>query len=259
MGSALSTFSSPRPPATAPKSGGMLVNGMSVVDAVTSTVPLPVMALMNAVRAGELPDGVAVLQVMPCSETVAPAGQRIFSLWQGPDVETVSKAVDQVMGAECTSTLFAVMEDFSHGIERESASDAALRVARSAGAKLIEVDRKLGVSSTVESARVAVGKAATDAGTRVSEKAAPVLQKVSDNHVVKNVNKQVQSGMDWVHGLLNPKKPETINAPEQLTRVAGADENGQEVNEEKEAKEAKGKEPAQTADPPAEVAAQTTA
>ena len=89
--------------------------------------------------------------------------------------------------------------------------------------------------------------------------AAPVLQKVSDNHVVKNVNKQVQSGMDWVHGLLNPKKPETINAPEQLTRVAGADENGQEVNEEKEAKEAKGKEPAQTADAPAEVAAQTTA
>ena len=124
----------------------MLVNVMSVVDAVTSTVPLPVMALMNAVRAGELPDGVAVLQVMPCSETVAPAGQRIFSLWQGPDVETVSKAVDQVMGAECTSTLFAVMEDFSHGIERESASDAALRVARSAGAKLIEVDRKLGAA-----------------------------------------------------------------------------------------------------------------
>jgi hypothetical protein len=81
----------------------MLVNVMSVVDTVTSTVrprepsppqptrrlqkqqltflhvfvlpnhddtqvPLPVMIMMDTIRRGELPDGVAVLQVMPCTE-----------------------------------------------------------------------------------------------------------------------------------------------------------------------------------------------
>ena len=52
----------------------MLVNVMSVVDQVTSTVPLPVMLMTNALRAGELPDGIALLQIMPCGENVEPKG-----------------------------------------------------------------------------------------------------------------------------------------------------------------------------------------
>lgn len=86
----------------------MLVQVMSVVDSVTSTVPLPVMLLTNAIRAGHLPDGVAVIQVMPCTETVPLVGQRIFSLWQGTTLEEIAAAVEGIVGDHCTSTLFPV-------------------------------------------------------------------------------------------------------------------------------------------------------
>ena len=130
----------------------MLVNVMSVVDTVTSTVPLPVMIMMDTIRRGELPDGVAVLQVMPCTETVAPAGQRIFSLWQGPDVDAVSSAVESTIGDHCTSTLFPVMEDHSHGISKESLEEKVERVARTTGRKIRAMDEKLGVSEGVTAA-----------------------------------------------------------------------------------------------------------
>ena len=209
----------------------MLVNVMSVVDTVTSTVPLPVMVLMNSIRAGELPDGVAVLQVMPCSEVAAPAGQRIFSLWQGPDVEAVAAAVETVIGDHCTSTLYPVMEDFAHGVTRESLGDAALRVARRTGAKMIQLDEKLGVSASVTAAGAAVSVLAVDASNKVSERAAPVLQKVSESEVVQKMNNKVQDGLNWMHGRLNAKTADTkVNAPEQITQVASR-EGGAEGQE----------------------------
>ena len=231
----------------------MLVNVMSVVDTVTSTVPLPVMVLMNSIRAGELPDGIAVLQVMPCSEVVAPAGQRIFSLWQGPDVEAVAAAVETVIGDHCTSTLYPVMEDFAHGVTRESLGDAALRVARRTGAKVIQLDEKLGVSASVTAAGAAVSVLAVDASNKVSERAAPVLQKVSENEVVQKMNNKVQDGLNWMHGLLNAKTADTkVNAPEQITQVASR-EGGAEGQEnagaaaEEEAEEEAAEAPAPTA------------
>ena len=69
-----------------------------MVDQPTATVPFPVMVLMDVISRGELPDGVAVLQVMPCTECVTPPGQRIFSLWSGESVEAVSEAVEGAIG-----------------------------------------------------------------------------------------------------------------------------------------------------------------
>lgn len=119
---------------------------------VSIQVPLPVMIMMDTIRRGELPDGVAVLQVMPCTETVAPAGQRIFSLWEGPDVEAVSSAVESTIGDTCTSTLFPVMEDHSHGISKETLDEKLERVARNTGRKIRALDDKLGVSEGVTAA-----------------------------------------------------------------------------------------------------------
>ena len=143
------------PPVPSPP-GSMLVNVMSVVDQVTSTVPLPVMLMMNALRAGELPDGVALLQIMPCSEHgVEPAGQRIFSLWQGPDVDAVAAAVEGLVGDDCTSTCFPVMEDHMYGVGRESVEEKTARLARKAGANILAFDKRVGISATVTAAAAA--------------------------------------------------------------------------------------------------------
>tara|TARA_B110000977_G_scaffold191665_1_gene264117 strand:+ start:7927 stop:8667 length:741 start_codon:yes stop_codon:yes gene_type:complete len=203
----------------------MLVQVMSVVDNVTSTVPLPVMLLTNAIRAGHLPDGVAVIQVMPCTETVAPAGQRIFSLWQGATIEEVAAAVEGIVGDHCTSTLFPVMEDFAHGVDKEQLTDAALRVARRTGAKLQELDEKMGVTKTVTSSVNAITQ-------KVNEQTAPVLEKVQQNETVQKVtdatvsaaatvNAKLNEGLSWVHARLNP--PAKVNAPDVLTRPAGGE------------------------------------
>ena len=222
MGSALSR-SSPihRAPSPYPSfdNDTMLVQVMSVVDNVTSTVPLPVMLLTNAIRAGHLPDGVAVIQVMPCTETVAPAGQRIFSLWQGPTLEEIAAAVEGIVGDHCTSTLFPVMEDFALGVDREQLTDAALRVARRTGAKLMEMDEKIGLTKTVTAT-------ATTISAKVNEQTAPVLEKVQQNETVQKVtdsaaaaaaavNAKFAEGFGWVHAKLNP--PAKVNAPEQVT------------------------------------------
>ncbi len=203
----------------------MLVQVMSVVDNVTSTVPLPVMLLTNAIRAGHLPDGVAVIQVMPCTETVTPAGQRIFSLWQGATIEEVAAAVEGIVGDHCTSTLFPVMEDFAHGVDKEQLTDAALRVARRTGAKLQELDEKMGVTKTVTSSVNAITQ-------KVNEQTAPVLEKVQQNETVQKVtdatvsaaatvNAKLNEGLSWVHARLNP--PAKVNAPDVLTRPAGGE------------------------------------
>jgi len=143
------------PPVPSPP-GSMLVNVMSVVDQVTSTVPLPVMLMMNALRAGELPDGVALLQIMPCSEHgVEPAGQRIFSLWQGADVDAVAAAVEALIGDDCTSTCFPVMEDHMYGVGRESVEEKTARLARKAGANILAFDKRVGISATVTAAAAA--------------------------------------------------------------------------------------------------------
>ena len=198
----------------------MLVQVMSVVDNVTSTVPLPVMLLTNAIRAGHLPDGVAVIQVMPCTETrAAPAGQRIFSLWQGATLEEIAAAVEGIVGDHCTSTLFPVMEDFAHGVDREQLTDAAMRVARRTGAKLIEMDEKIGPTKTVTAT-------ATTISAKVNEQTAPVLEKVQQNETVQKVtdaiaaaaaavNQKFAEGFGWVHAKLNP--PAKVNAPEQVS------------------------------------------
>ena len=222
MGSAFSRSSpSHRAPSPYPsfENDTMLVQVMSVVDNVTSTVPLPVMLLTNAIRAGHLPDGVAVIQVMPCTETVAPAGQRIFSLWQGATLEEIAAAVEGIVGDHCTSTLFPVMEDFAHGVDREQLTDAAMRVARRTGAKLIEMDEKIGLTKTVTAT-------ATTISAKVNEQTAPVLEKVQQNETVQKVtdataaaaaavNQKFAEGFGWVHAKLNP--PAKVNAPEQVT------------------------------------------
>ena len=237
MGSALSR-SSPihRAPSPYPsfENDTMLVQVMSVVDNVTSTVPLPVMLLTNAIRAGHLPDGVAVIQVMPCTETVAPAGQRIFSLWQGPTLEEIAAAVEGIVGDHCTSTLFPVMEDFALGVDREQLTDAALRVARRTGAKLMEMDEKIGLTKTVTAT-------ATTISAKVNEQTAPVLEKVQQNETVQKVtdsaaaaaaavNAKFAEGFGWVHAKLNP--PAKVNAPEQVTgrpaEANGAEESAAE-------------------------------
>jgi len=131
----------------------MLVNVMSVVDQVTSTVPLPVMLMTNALRAGELPDGIALLQIMPCGEHSSP-GQRIFSLWQGPDVDAIAAAVEALIGDDCTSTCFPVMEDHMYGVGRESVEEKTARLARKAGANILAFDKRVGISATVTAAAV---------------------------------------------------------------------------------------------------------
>lgn len=227
MGSASSRSHTHRAPLPYPsfESDTMLVQVMSVVDNVTSTVPLPVMLLTNAIRAGHLPDGVAVIQVMPCTETVAPAGQRIFSLWQGATIEEVAAAVEGIVGDHCTSTLFPVMEDFAHGVDKEQLTDAALRVARRTGAKLQELDEKMGVTKTVTSSVNAITQ-------KVNEQTAPVLEKVQQNETVQKVtdatvsaaatvNAKLNEGLSWVHARLNP--PAKVNAPDVLTRPAGGE------------------------------------
>ena len=141
------------PPVPSPP-GSMLVNVMSVVDQVTSTVPLPVMLMTNALRAGELPDGIALLQIMPCGENVEPKGQRIFSLWQGPDVDAIAAAVEALIGDDCTSTCFPVMEDHMYGVGRESVEEKTARLARKAGANILAFDKRVGISATVTAAAV---------------------------------------------------------------------------------------------------------
>ena len=110
------------------------------------------MIMMDTIRRGELPDGVAVLQVKPCTETVAPAGQRIFCLWAGPDVEAVSSDVQSTIGEFCTSTLFPVLEDHCHGVSKESLDEKLERVARTTGRKIKALDDKLGVTEGVTAA-----------------------------------------------------------------------------------------------------------
>ena len=179
----------------------MLVNVMSVVDQVTSTVPLPVMLMMNALRAGELPDGVALLQIMPCSEHgVEPAGQRIFSLWQGADVDAVAAAVEALIGDDCTSTCFPVMEDHMYGVGRESVEEKTARLARKAGANLLAFDKRVGISATVTAAAVATvtkvkslsaPKQPRDGdGAEPDPNAAP--DKTSLKYVQENVSKEFQ-------------------------------------------------------------------
>ena len=136
----------------------MLVNVMSVVDQVTSTVPLPVMLMTNALRAGELPDGIALLQIMPCGENVS-KGQRIFSLWQGPDVDAIAAAVEALIGDDCTSTCFPVMEDHMYGVGRESVEEKTARLARKAGANILAFDKRVGISATVTAAAVTAAAA----------------------------------------------------------------------------------------------------
>ena len=188
------------PPVPSPP-GSMLVNVMSVVDQVTSTVPLPVMLMMNALRAGELPDGVALLQIMPCSEHgVEPAGQRIFSLWQGPDVDAVAAAVEGLVGDDCTSTCFPVMEDHMYGVGRESVEEKTARLARKAGANLLAFDKRVGISATVTAAAVATvtkvkslsaPKQPRDGdGAEPDPNAAP--DKTSLKYVQENVSKEFQ-------------------------------------------------------------------
>lgn len=188
------------PPVPSPP-GSMLVNVMSVVDQVTSTVPLPVMLMMNALRAGELPDGVALLQIMPCSEHgVEPAGQRIFSLWQGADVDAVAAAVEALIGDDCTSTCFPVMEDHMYGVGRESVEEKTARLARKAGANLLAFDKRVGISATVTAAAVATvtkvkslsaPKQPRDGdGAEPDPNAAP--DKTSLKYVQENVSKEFQ-------------------------------------------------------------------
>ena len=219
MGSAFSRSSpSHRAPSPYPsfENDTMLVQVMSVVDNVTSTVPLPVMLLTNAIRAGHLPDGVAVIQVMPCTETVAPAGQRIFSLWQGATLEEIAAAVEGIVGDHCTSTLFPVMEDFAHGVDREQLTDAAMRVARRTGAKLIEMDEKIGLTKTVTAT-------ATTISAKVNEQTAPVLEKVQQNETVQKVTDATAAAAAAVNqkfaegfGCTRSTRPRR-NAPEQAT------------------------------------------
>ena len=188
------------PPVPSPP-GSMLVNVMSVVDQVTSTVPLPVMLMMNALRAGELPDGVALRQIMPCSEHgVEPAGQRIFSLWQGADVDAVAAAVEALIGDDCTSTCFPVMEDHMYGVGRESVEEKTARLARKAGANLLAFDKRVGISATVTAAAVATvtkvkslsaPKQPRDGdGAEPDPNAAP--DKTSLKYVQENVSKEFQ-------------------------------------------------------------------
>jgi hypothetical protein len=162
---------------------------------------------------------------MPCTETVAPAGQRIFSLWQGATIEEVAAAVEGIVGDHCTSTLFPVMEDFAHGVDKEQLTDAALRVARRTGAKLQELDEKMGVTKTVTSSVNAITQ-------KVNEQTAPVLEKVQQNETVQKVtdatvsaaatvNAKLNEGLSWVHARLNP--PAKVNAPDVLTRPAGGE------------------------------------
>ena len=168
-------------------------------------------------------------------------------------MEAVAAAVETVIGDHCTSTLYPVMEDFAHGVTRESLGDAALRVARRTGAKMIQLDEKLGVSASVTAAGAAVSVLAVDASNKVSERAAPVLQKVSESEVVQKMNNKVQDGLNWMHGRLNAKTADTkVNAPEQITQVASR-EGGAEGQEnagaaaEEEAEEAAAEAPAPTA------------
>jgi hypothetical protein len=111
------------------------------------------------------------------------------------------------------------MEDFAHGVDREQLTDAAMRVARRTGAKLIEMDEKIGLTKTVAAT-------ATSITAKVNEQTAPVLEKVQQNETVQKVtdataaaaaavNQKFQEGFGWVHAKLNP--PAKVNAPEQVT------------------------------------------
>ena len=205
----------------------MLVNVMSVVDQVTSTVPLPVMLMMNALRAGELPDGVALLQIMPCSEHgVEPAGQRIFSLWQGPDVDAVAAAVEGLIGDDCTSTCFPVMENHMYGVGRESVEEKTARLARKAGANLLAFDKRVGISATVTAAAVATV-------TKVKSLSAPKRPKdgegaeppdpnaAPDKTSLKYVQENVSKEFNHVNEkLFKPAAEATTKAAEATTKAA---------------------------------------
>lgn len=187
------------------------------------------MILMDTIRRGELPDGVAVLQVMPCNETVAPAGQRIFSLWQGPDVDAVSSAVESTIGDHCTSTLFPVMEDHSHGISKERLDEKLERVARNTGRKIRALDDKLGVSESVTAATAVTVAVTTEAaktaweGTKNAwEKAAPLREKVENNEVVQQGVAQVKEGWRSLVSWVNPgagAAGRPVNGPAETVNV----------------------------------------
>ena len=78
-------------------------------------------------------------------------------------LEEIAAAVEGIVGDHCTSTLFPVMEDFAHGVDREQLTDAAMRVARRTGAKLIEMDEKIGLTKTVTATATTIS-APVDAG-----------------------------------------------------------------------------------------------
>ena len=114
------------------------------------------------------------------------------------------------------------MEDFAYGVDREQLTDAALRVARRTGARLQELDEKVGLTKTVTSGVHAIT-------AKVNSRTAPVLEKVQQNETVQavtdatvaaaaTVNAKLSEGFSWVHAKLNP--PAKVNAPEILTRPA---------------------------------------
>ena len=114
------------------------------------------------------------------------------------------------------------MEDFAYGVDREQLTDAALRVARRTGARLQELDEKVGLTKTVTSGVHAIT-------AKVNSRTAPVLEKVQQNETVQavtdatvaaaaTVNAKLSEGFSWVHAKLNP--PAKANAPEPLTRPA---------------------------------------
>ena len=120
------------------------------------------------------------------------------------------------------------MEDFAYGVDREQLTDAALRVARRTGARLQELDEKVGLTKTVTSGVHAIT-------AKVNSRTAPVLEKVQQNETVQavtdatvaaaaTVNAKLSEGFSWVHAKLNP--PAKVNAPEILTRPAAGGGDG---------------------------------
>ena len=124
------------------------------------------------------------------------------------------------------------MEDFAYGVDREQLTDAALRVARRTGARLQELDEKVGLTKTVTSGVHAIT-------AKVNSRTAPVLEKVQQNETVQavtdatvaaaaTVNAKLSEGFSWVHAKLNP--PAKVNAPEILTRPAAGGGGGMETH-----------------------------
>ena len=81
-----------------------------------------------------------------------------------------------------------------------------MRVARRTGAKLIEMDEKIGLTKTVTAT-------ATTISAKVNEQTAPVLEKVQQNETVQKVtdataaaaaavNQKFAEGFGWVHAKL---------------------------------------------------------